>query len=256
MATFPRAFSLEPFWELGAMQLHRSLIPLALAFAQILPSSALAASKDRYSDIHSVAVVSMLGNEIHLEKTGFTIFGNMNQGVEIAGWNADETIEGLIKAHLGDIEVKDIPFDKPRMANCPNSEACLSALPENANVDAFIVVISENTLGFGRDNWSGIGLYHASGITGRLGAVLHASYMIEIISAKNRQLLDYEEGVLPETVFGGEHSKPIKELDPTTWPGDAASMTPDQKETVRREATDLLSRSVPFTLARTGLVSP
>jgi len=235
--------------------LHRLPARLATslaAFALTLPIGAAQAAESL--NLHTVAIISALTDSIHLEETGWTIFDYQNDAVPLPGWGIDARIEKEIASQISAAQTTIASVDTKKLADCEDFKACAALLPKTSEIDAYVVVLKDETLGFSpRDRWSGIGLFHGQGFSDRFKAVLHVIYTIAVIDAKTGRIIRSEQGRLSETVFGGEHSKPTTSLNPNIWPGDGSKMTEEQKNTVKSAAIPLIEDSLRFTLKELGL---
>lgn len=107
-----------------------------------------------YSNIHSVAVISGIGQNLTLGKAALL---TTHSTLSIADWNLDRGVETTLAHYLsGGFMVKEVPHDSAALAQIPNGhfdtssaktlQAYIQSLP-NKDVDAFIVVRPAADLG-------------------------------------------------------------------------------------------------------------
>lgn len=102
--------------------MHR-LVPLLVSAFVVLTTPSIAAEKDEYANIHTVAVVSGIGNEIRLQKIGFGLIGSNLETVPVEDWKIDPWVEANVtKAVSARFSIKSVTIDKshlfPVMAWC------------------------------------------------------------------------------------------------------------------------------------------
>lgn len=211
----------------------------------------LYAQSGELSGIRTVVVVPRLGNVLHIEETGFTVFDREDDRADISAWHLQDGIRAGVEHALQRSFQIAAPTTSPELADCTDVESCSAALPPTGNADAYVLVFPIEAQGFSpRDKWTGIGVFHVPGPFSRLKSVIHVLYGVALIDGKTGRVIRHVDGRLPEATFWGEHEQPIRELDASTWPGDAAHLTEPQREALRTAVVDLLNQSIPYTMSQ------
>lgn len=224
-----------------------SIVLCSVGLSMFFPAAS-ASEASRLDGIRTIGVVPRLGDVLHIEETGFTVFDRLNDTVNIRDWHIAEAIQADITANLrGRFELVSPAL--AALPDCTDAESCAVSLTHTSLADAYVVAFPATSTGLSqRDEWSGIGVFHVPGPFSRFKSIVHVMYRLALLDGKTRQVIRSVEGRLPDTVFGGEHAKPIKELDASTWPGDASHLTGAQREALRAAVTDLLHQSIPYTI--------
>lgn len=71
---------------------------------------------EQKSNIHNIAIASLLGNELEFTKVGFTVFNNDHFVRDTTNWNLDIQTQKIISEELQksspDIKIVQVPFDR------------------------------------------------------------------------------------------------------------------------------------------------
>ncbi len=74
---------------------------------------------EQKANIHSVSVVSLLGDELSFTKVGFTVFNNDGFTKNVTTWKLDDTVQKAIVEGLNNsssnIKVVSLPFDRSEL---------------------------------------------------------------------------------------------------------------------------------------------
>jgi hypothetical protein len=123
---------------------HYVYIPGYYGSVQVFPP---AAKTGDYSGIHSVAIVSAIGQTLTL---GSVALLASHKEIDVSDWKLDDFVAASLKQYLGGrFAMKDVAYDRAKLAQIPNSHfdtdsakavnAYLAALPSEG-VDAYVVV--------------------------------------------------------------------------------------------------------------------
>jgi hypothetical protein len=239
------------------------IILAALAFAMV--ATGAQAKSDAYANIHSVAVVSTLGDGLL-----------MIQDIELAakpdadfvlplGLDLDRTIEGKIKeAVAGRFAVIESSLDgaslgsyDDRAADRQAVRAMISRLP-GPQPDALILVQSHTitqqsmirALTF---QYTGLSLTRTKGLFGRYSLLLSAQYAVSVIDAKTGERIGFGSALLPPTGLLGLRPDPILTCDEAIWPKLPHAPSEDEKAQIQAEAMAVIAMSLPNALEVAGL---
>jgi hypothetical protein len=144
-----------------------------------------------YSGIHTVAVVSALGQELTLGSSGLLA---QHKTLDVSDWNLDDKITATLSRYLATrFKLATVPYDRAALAHVENGRFdnsapalhdYLAALP-NAGIDAFIVLRPDaedgtpQTPGLSLSD-PGIGL-----------PVLSANYEIDVVDAHSLKVIGH-----------------------------------------------------------------
>ncbi len=212
--------------------------------------------------IRTVAVVSLLKNDLQLQTTGMTRFDNSSNAVA-TGWDLDGTVQRRVAAALGgrfQLRNATLPpglfdhlegglFESPRSILAKR----IQALPAPAGVDAYLIVVPQ--WGLMRDETRGIFAYHDAGLLTGKGTLISLPYGIGLYDVHSGKFLGGGNGEIPWAGTFSGYGEPSEECADDFWPGEPAALNDTQKAQIRQEAFSLLERSVPFALADAGLIS-
>lgn len=81
--------------------------------------SATPIKPEQKAGLHSIAVVSLMGNDLEFTKVGFTVFNNDSFVRDTSSWNIDSNVEKLTKEQLqkssSDFKIIEVPFDRAEL---------------------------------------------------------------------------------------------------------------------------------------------
>jgi hypothetical protein len=145
-----------------------------------------------YSAIHSVAIISAIGDRLDLVKSDF--FGDKSATIDIADWQIDDYAAQAVKAYFGKrFEYESLAYDRQAIAKIPNG-GLASSLPQlraelqklpPSRVDGYIVLRPNQDFD---DKSAPQGLSLTDPDPDRLPAV-NANFEIDIVDAKSLNVL-------------------------------------------------------------------
>ena len=220
-------------------------------------------AKDKYEQVHSVAILSALGNLIEMQKTGLTRFGYDDYKLQ-TDWNPDEEIRNLLskvverRATVNNEVLDPQIFGNFTVAGDDNPEKtvrnAIRANPKIAEVDALIAVFPDS----GTESYfpQGLGITHDNALfSGKGNSVATAKYMVAIFDAKTGEKINYGTGQYPSSnsIFG--RSPPMETCSDILWAKTADELTTEQKNAIHAEFSSLLSRSLAYALASANFIT-
>jgi hypothetical protein len=238
---------------------------LALAFLATLGAGAASAGSEKLANIHSVAVISAIGDELELRQVGLTVFSNAETPVSTRDWNLDDAIEKTVGASLASrFTIVQVPHDrgafaaiKPGLFNSFEHQAgkLITAMPAGA-ADAYVVIfpmtLQDPIMGTNQ-NLTGMGLYHRDLMFGNAINALYAFYEVGIFDAKTGDMLSSggAESTV-KTLFG--YAAPSLACDASLWPDPPESLTAAQRDQIKGLVFSLIGTSLDHGLANADLI--
>jgi|GEM_PF-6938831 hypothetical protein len=160
--------------------MKRNLYLLILVLSLTACANLSPIKPEQKSNIHNVAIVSILGDELKFTKVGLTVFSNDNFDRDTTNWNLDveaqKSIMNELQSSSPDIKVVQVPFNREalfKIYKSPNSWGEYASLeriePELKNalaanpVDAVILVHKqrgEDAIGMTSIFLEGYGIYY------------------------------------------------------------------------------------------------
>lgn len=260
----PRVFR---FW-IRKMRAHQTLKTLCLAFLAVglcgvLP---LAAQDDPYRNIHSIGVISALGNEVTLQNWGVTRFTNDSAKLNL-DWNLDTEVSQRVSGALrGRFAVRDVPADavllrseilKHDVPDRSDVPKYLQSLPSSAEVDAYVAILPGNNsfmTPYGLYQTEALGAFRREGLfSSNVPIVPYAAYDVLVVDAKTGKLIGWSYGNALES---RGHSGMMSSMCNKSFGAKTMlDLTDGQKAIVRDELRFLVLSSLPNALKHVGLPS-
>jgi len=232
--------------------------------------------------IHSIGVISALGDRAEIDYVGAMVFGNRLTYLPISDWRLDELAGVEAAKVLADrFSVKQISADPPMFANVHASmfkseakslgEAMRPLTP--SDVDAYLVILptteplpypsNQSISGIGvYRQWPGIGGADFSLHTGE--AIVHLTYVVYLMDAKTGRTIGGRPGATPATekqsltaklLLVRPLSSPHAYTRDDSWPTTATALTEAQTATLHDDLVDLVKTSVGYTVGQMGLAA-
>lgn len=247
------------------MQTRRWVI-CAAAMAPLVLGPAVASAADKYANVHTVAIVSAIGEELALTKIGTMVFGNARSVLSISDWGIDAMVTRQIASALSPrFQIKNVSADTKALAKLevptlfssgPSPEDVVRGLPADNGVDAYIVVSpfwTEDGYGGTNQKLGGLGLYHHETLGDAMDA-MYAFYAINVYDARTGERLDYGTARIGESNWLGK-MLPWKVTSGSDWAETPGAMTDAQKADVRAAMTSLIQESLVYALQNANLVA-
>jgi hypothetical protein len=146
------------------------------------------------SGIHTVAVISTLGNSLEMSTNHFWLAEDKD--IDIRSWGVNDEIKSRMERYLSPrFTFKDVAFDSAKLAPEPsalidhpeNISSFIQTLPKDA-VDAYIIVrpakIANDAPGF-----NGLALQNGGAFGADANPVVWANFQIVLVDARTSQIL-------------------------------------------------------------------
>lgn len=230
-------------------------LSLGLAAAVLFLQSAVAVPADKYANIHTVGVISRIGDVLTLKRVGLTIFSNSEEKLPIADWGIDKMVRDSVATEVASrFTVKDANADMAPYNETP--EELIGDLSSRHDVDAYIVIVKSRAQDIARGSnqyLEGLGLYRRDLFIGSPLDLMYAYYQVEVVDSKTRKIIDYGTAQLTDGSFLS-HFPAESHNDPANWSETPEAMSDAQKEAVRTQMQDLIQKSLVHALRSAKLI--
>ena len=221
-----------------------------------------APSQADVGSIHSIAIISGLGNAFNVQHTGFMVFGNSYTSLT-PDWDVDGYVAQKTTALLSPkYQVKPVTYDKAAFddKNMFEPPSWLNSLP-TTDADAFLVfdrARNQDPVVPTNQHPEGLGVYSVS-----VYEVVHAYYMVYLVDAHTHKILARADGRTGKFQLFGDPGLPqiIRSIsvlgggDVRKYPEKADQFTDQNKRDLEAELKSLIDRSLPYTITQMGLAS-
>jgi hypothetical protein len=213
------------------------------------------AGDDEYAQVHTIAIVSVLGGALHWETTGLTRFDYKTEDLHL-GWNVDDYVEHSVSDALrGRFAVSAKPLSRASFDGdaydhslSKSALASINALPEAHGVDAYIVVTPAKLPAMGT---TGLVVSHHHGAFGRELTDLRSAFWVNIFDAHTGKRIDSgrANSLIELQQFGL-----MERCDNAIWADTAAQLSPQQQSQVADAIKAVVDKSLPFALSNATLI--
>lgn len=245
------------------IQILRSALTGAL-LALVGTNASFAA--DRYANIHSVAIVSALGDGILLEQKADVTLSNLAPDIVFdskLGLDSFVT-KAVTDAVSARFKVVDAPIDPALLKNFNIPPDVLNQMTSQptANaataVDAFIVIHPDTwnvqtPIRVLVNSYSGTSLMHIKGMFGSYDTILSVQYTVTVLDAKTGKVIDYGTANLATPNFL-RNPKPFLFCDGKLWPDDPQHLDDVTASQLRTDVMAVMARSLPIALESANLI--
>jgi hypothetical protein len=228
---------------------------LALLLLSTLPAHA-ADSPDEYASVHTVAIVSEMGNDVKAKYDGITRFGHDDYALHL-NWDIDAYFVEKISASLkGRFTIVASPLDSRQLEDTglfghgPSPDA-VKSVPEAQKVDAYIVVYPLPLV----DGTIPPAILRDEGLFGLAHTSLYVTYQVTIIDGHTGQRINYGSGKFPSRHNLTGYAPPMVACDEALWSPTADKVTDAQQAMLKTEMSALVDQSVPYALAAAKLIT-
>jgi len=230
---------------------------LAASLAATLALTTGAQADDEYAQVHTVAIVSVLGGGLHWETAGLTHFDYKIEDLHL-DWNVDDHVERSIADALRGrftVSTKPLPhalFDGDAYDHSLSKSALASinARPEASGVDAYVVVLPAR-LSIYYDT-TGIVVSHHHGAFGRELTDLRSAFWVNIFDAHTGKRID--SGTANSPIELQEFGL-MERCDNAIWADTAAQLSAQQPSQIADAIKAVIDKSLPFALSNANLIS-
>jgi len=254
---YQRAKLKNEFAHLLAVSLRETLRALHLGI--VLPEVGsrdlipIPTEKSPWGKMHSVAVVSAVGDRLDLNHRG-ALFRHSLTTAPVSDWNIDSEIEAKMASALDKrLSVKTVAVDRAKLASVEmtidnNGLATpLAGLTPTSDVDAYVVVLKrKSAVMLQNDPVFGLGMWNQNGMDGESSGVF-ADYAIAIVDPHTLKPMWVQRG---DTSPANAIEAPIRVTSNMNWPKDGGELTPDQSTQLHGIFLDIMNDSVPETMYR------
>jgi hypothetical protein len=237
---------------------------LITAAAVLDPAICVAATNEPLKDIHTVGIVSALGNDIIVQNRGVSVFTNSQEPMTLDWTLDDDVAQRIATAIKGRLDIKPVSVDlaqareKALKSNPSFSDIgdYVAGLRPSNDVDAYIVVLpvahtSNEIYGLTATNGLGINRYESAFFASHQPVTIFATYVVAVVDAKSRKPLVWSYGKLSED---SPHSGPIEKFCSSSLrAATPADVTDGQKAAIRQELEYMILTSLPNALKLIGL---
>jgi hypothetical protein len=236
------------------------LVYAILLASQIEGSHAQAAGgTDKYASVHTLAIVSELGNDIYVEDIGFTRLGYTHYTLQLE-WDLDryigQRIADLLRGRFTVVPSRIDPkifAQRPLLGHLTASAANeLQAKSDSGRPDAYVVVYPDSVIA---GEPEGVVVSHQRGLFGKEHNSLAAVYQVSVIDGRTGTRIDYGTAKFPATGFLTGKTEPLVHCDSALWAPSPERLTEKQKNTIKSEITALIEESLPYALSGANLIS-
>lgn len=239
------------------------LLRIVLALAITTGTISGVSAADEYDNVHSVAIISILGNDVDMQTQG-TRFDYSDYKLH-TDWDFDALIRDYATKAVGDRFVVKNDVIDPQIFHGVENTAFVSvwseiadrlkAVPQKPDVDAVIVIYPDATDTTGYFS-PGLAVTHGVPfLFNQARTSLAATYGIGVYDAKTGHRVDYGTAKIAASGSISGKSTPWENCPNAIWADSDDKLTADQKKTIRQELWSLITRSMPHALLNAGLIS-
>ena len=221
---------------------------------------------------HRIAVVTSLPREFRVATTGFTVFENHLDLVDISDWRLNDVAFEAARAALPGYDVTHASTDAAIYdpANMFQKTPGLGDLVrEHAHAegpqDLYVVIYADQGAypnSQEKEILQDLGVSKLRSPIGTISPVVHTYLMLAVLDGRTYAVLTkvhlmmdaqrpLESGAL--LIKSGGPLYPVQPLDGFDWKDDWRDFTPEQKELIRSQVNSLLKQSISYTIALTHL---
>jgi len=212
--------------------------------------------KKPYRSAKSVAVFSVIGDQLDLEHSGM-FFAHDVYALPVPDWNLDAEVVKTITENLDPrLTVKSASADLTalrgaRVLNADGKEdPAFPGLAASQDVDLYIVVVKvKQACAIGQHDCNGLGMVNWTPAMPEITDVF-ARYAIAVIDAHTLKWLMWRTATMPPSFSSNQ---PFDTVANSTWPKKPPEMTPEQISTVHTSLDKILNQSIPETMMFLGL---
>jgi len=216
-----------------------------------------ATAGDRYANIHTVGIVSVIGDVVSMSSESLFTGGTKNAClVYVDDWRLDDAIVERIAALLSPrFAAKPVTISRASLFNLRDSESgirrYITTLPKENGVDAYIVV-SKRYLTASSGNGPNIfGLTVLDSAIG--GPSVFALYQIDVIDAKSGRQIAFAFG---HTGVGMLNFTEVQRgVDKSYWSATDSEFSAGQKQKLKSVVSEITLNSLPYALYTADLIS-
>lgn len=212
---------------------------------------ALAAGLDEYADIHTVTIISKIGDVLAIKKVGSIAFGNKEDQLPIADWNIDKSVEDQIAQLISSRFMVRLADDQLKAAE--DIKDYVQHVPAEQRTDAYIVVGKASRQDMeSNQRITGLTVYRHDLIFGGHHDYIYAPYVVSVMDSKTGKTIDFGSSSLNDSRLAAD--PPIAGNDEANWADGPGLFTDTQKQSVKSEMAKLISATLVHAVRRAGLI--
>jgi hypothetical protein len=238
---------------------------LVLALLTVAPAAAQSVT---YGRIHTVAIVSLLGDELTMKEPGGAFSSGSTDVMLDTGAHLDDFVTAQIRAAtVGRLSVVDGPIDPALFGSLPPAiQARLRprfAAAGPAPDELIVVAPTQNEVSFDQQYFSvhnyyqGLSLTHArGGLFNPMSGMLSAQYVVSVVDTRTGRVIKAGMARLdPRTLLFGGRPIPLEFCAEGFWPQAPEHPTDAELAQIRIDLTALIAASLPNALFEAGLAA-
>jgi len=214
-----------------------------------------AAAGDRYANVHSVAIVSVIGDFVAMSND--SVFTGTENAclISTSDWRLDDAITERIGALLSPrFAVKSVTFDRAQLFNLRDSERNLrryiTTLPTDNGVDAYIIVSKRYLTASAGHAPEIFGLTVLNRAIG--GPGVFALYKIDVFDAKSGKQLAFAFGHTGVGMLN--FTEVVEDVDKSYWSATPSEFSAEQKQKLKSLISRITLNSLPYALYTADLI--
>jgi hypothetical protein len=227
---------------------------LIICCAVFFPISAMAAD-DAYANIHSVSIVSKLGDGVTLtQNSDLSVTFDSSQGVLFhTGLDIDGYVTGKVKEALAArFEIQNVAL--------PISSEDADGKRAPSDVDAFIIIhpvtfTVQTIFRTVSTDYVGLNINYIKALFGVHNIMLGAEYAVSVVDAKTGKEIDYGTAVLPPQGIFGIRQKPNLLCGDAIWPATPEHPDDTSATQIRADLMALIASTLPGALEHAHLIA-
>jgi hypothetical protein len=221
---------------------------------------------DRYANVHSVAIVSALGDGILLEQKADV---TLNDTAPTVVFDSKLDLDGFATKLVTDavsarFTVVDSAIDPSQIMDATAPADIVRKMMDHRNsdsappVDAFIVIHPDTwnvqtPIRALVNSYSGLSLMHIHGLFGGYDTILSIQYTVTVFDAKTGKVIDFGTANLATRNFL-RNPKPLLFCDGKLWPDDPEHLDDARATQLRTDIMAVMARSLPIALEGANLI--
>ena len=227
---------------------------IALWLSVLSCATANAADTDEYLNIHTIAVISRVGDTLNFKEVGGTVFSNSDASIQVPDWGIDGKVVSIATEVLSS-RFTVIPAGLSGFSNDADLRPLIRSLPPEKIADAYVVIgPSTREIPMTNQALSGLGVFRQGRIFGGHSDWIHADYVVSVIDGKTLKQIDHGTARMNDGGFW--NSVPaIVPTDESNWTDTPDTLSEPQKQAIKLHVFQLLEKSLPHALASANLTS-
>ncbi len=215
-----------------------------------------AVAGDRYANIHTVGIVSVIGDVVSMSSESLFTGSTKNVClIYVDDWRLDDAIAERIAALLSPrFAAKSVTVSRATLFNLRDSESgirrYITTLPAENGVDAYIIVSKRYLTASSGNGPNLFGLTVFDSAIG--GPSVFALYQIDVIDAKSGKQIAFAFG---HTGAGMLNFTEVQRgVDKSYWSATDSGFSAEQKQKLKSVVSEITLNSLPYGLYKADLI--